>query len=160
MKPTRVHYFYAQNWPGWIWIVVFPVLSVALMAIGLGRPPEMVGLDADAKAYLVLLGIALVLGICVAALLGPFILGPLYHYRAEVNGYPYRPDDRVEILVGANRGRVVRVVEVWDWRGDLRVDLGEFAGSRARTFFGFAQVMKVSDAEPPVAADAPQAARR
>lgn len=66
-----------------------------------------------------------------------------------------RPGDRVELLVGANRGRVVRVVEVWDWRGDLRVDLGEFAKPRARTLFGFAQVIKRSDAEPPAAEDAP-----
>jgi len=44
---------------------------------------------------------------------------------------------------------------VWDWRGDLRVDLGEFAKPRARTLFGFAQVIKRSDAEPPAAEDAP-----
>ena len=83
---------------------------------------------------------------CVAALLGPFILGPIYHYRGVLNGYPFQPGDRVQILVGANRDRIVQVVEVWDWRGDLRVNLGEFATPRARTFFQFTQVIKVTDA--------------
>ena len=156
MAATRVHYFYAQNWPARIWIVAVPSLCVLLMAGALGSPPEIAGFQPEAKSYLFLLGIALLLGICVAALLGPFILGPLYHYRAELNGYPFQPGDRVEILVGANCGRVVRVVEEWAFRGgELRVDLGEFAHPKARTSFHFTEVIRVDDAEPPVAADAP-----
>ena len=153
MKPTRVHYFYAQNWPAWIWIVIIPTLCVVLMARALGPPPEIAGFQAEAKNYLFLLGSALLLGICVAALLGPFILGPLSHYRAELNGYPFQPGDWVEILVGANCGHVVQVIEVRDWRGDLRVDLGEFARPKARTFFQFTQVVKATDAKLPVVAD-------
>jgi hypothetical protein len=160
VKPTRAHYFYAQNWLARLWIVIIPALFVVLMAGALGPPPEISGLNADAKAYLFLLGISLLFGICVAALLGPFILGPLYHHRAELNGYPYRPGDFVEILVGPSRGRVARVVEVWDWRGNLRIDLGEVARPKSKTLFTFTEVIKRSDAEPPVAADAPQASRR
>ncbi len=149
MTPERARSFYARNWPARIWIVVFPALCVALMAVALGPPPELAGFKGDAKGYLLLLGLALLIGLCAAALLGPFLLGPLYHYRAERNGYPFHPDDRVELLVGANRGRVVRVVEVWDWRGDLRVDLGESARPGANTLFQFTQVVRVAEDAPP-----------
>jgi hypothetical protein len=49
---------------------------------------------------------------------------------------------------------------VWEWRSDLRVDWNLSVARESRTIFHFAQVIKVADAEPPVAADAPQAARR
>ncbi len=52
--------------------------------------------------------------------------------------------------LGKDRGRVARVAERRDWRGDLRVDLGESAPPKARTLFRFAQVIKTGDAEPPV----------
>ena len=137
-----------------------PSLFVLLTARALGPAPEIAGFEADARSYLFLLGIALLLGFCAVALVGPFILGPIYHYRAELNGAPFQTGDRVEVLVGANRGHVARVAEVWEWRGDLRVDWGTSVARKSRTIFHLAQVIKVGDAEPPVAADAPQAARR
>jgi hypothetical protein len=160
VKPTRLHYFYAQNWPAWIWFTAIPLLAVLLMAKALGTTPDLSALEVEAKSYLFLLGITWLLGFCVAGLVGWFILGPLYHYRAELNGYPFRPGDRVEILVRANRGRIVLVAEVRDWRGDLRVILPESASRKGKTMFHFAQVIKVNDAEPSVAADRPQAAEQ
>jgi len=160
MKPTRAHYFFAQNWPVKIGIVLVPSLFVVLMARALDPAPEIAGFDAEARSYLFLLGIALLLGFCVVALMGPFILGPIYHYRAELNGAPFQTGDRVEVLVGANRGRVARVAEVWESRSDLRVDWNSSVARKGRTIFHFAQVIKVADAEPSVAADAAQAARR
>ena len=141
-------------------MMVIPSLFVAFMAWALGPAPEIAGFEPEAKSYLFLLGIALLLGFCVVALTGPFILGPIYHYRAEQNGAPFHTGDRVEILVGANRGQVAQVAEVWEWRGDLRVDWGPSVARKGRTIFGLAQIIKVCDDEPPVAADASQAARR
>ena len=148
MKPTRSHYFYAQNWPAWIWFTVVPLLPALLVAIALGTPPDFAAPGSEAKSYYTLIGITWLLGLCVAGLVGWFVLGTLYQARAEINGYPFHAGDRVEILVGANRGRVVRVVEVWDWRGNLRVDLGEFARPGARVHFHFAQVIRADDAGP------------
>jgi hypothetical protein len=150
VKPTRWHYFYAQNWPAWIWFTVVPLLPTLPMAYALGAPPGLSSFGTEAKNYLLLLGVTWFLGLCIAGLVGWFILGTLYQYRAELNGYPFQVGDRVEILVGANRGRVATVAEVWDWRGNLHVDLGEFGKPGAKTQFHFAQVIKLSNAgEPP-----------
>lgn len=47
--------------------------------------------------------------------------------------------------------------EVWEGRGDLRVEWDPSLVRRSRAIFRFAQVIKVCDAEPPVAADSSQA---
>jgi len=156
--PTRTHRFFARNWLPRIWIVAFPALAALLMASALAPAPDLAGLGPDAKAYLLLIGIALALGLCVAALLGPFVLGPIYHWRAEVNGAPFQPGDRVEILVGANRGRVARVAEVSDWRSSLRVEFTEPVARMAKTHFDFTQVLKVGVADSPVEPAPPRAA--
>jgi hypothetical protein len=144
--PTRAHRFFAGNWLPRIWMAAFPALAALLMASALGPAPELAGFGRDARAYLLLIGIALALGLCVAALLGPFVLGPIYHWRAEVNGAPFHPGDRVEILVGANRGQVARVAEVWDWRGSLRVEFPGATGRGERSIVNLTQVIKVDDA--------------
>lgn len=145
--PTRAQRFFAGNWLPRIWMAAFPALAALLMAGALGPAPELAGFGRDARAYLLLIGIALALGICVAALLGPFVLGPIYHWRAEVNGAPFQPGDRVEILVGANRGRVARVAEVWDWRGSLQVEFTEPVPRRDKTSFALTEVLKIGAAE-------------
>jgi transcription elongation factor len=97
---------------------------------------------------------------------GTFVLGPIYFHRAQLNGAPFQPGDVVEILVGPNRGRVVRVLESWDWRGMVKVDLGAPATSkrrgifRCRYIFEETQLLKVADGEPHLAADALTTARR
>ena len=153
--PTRAHRFFAQNWLPRIWMAAFPALAALLMASALGPAPELAGFGRDAQAYLLLIGIALALGFCVAALLGPFVLGPIYHWRAEVNGAPFQPGDRVEILVGANRGRVARVAEVWDGRASLQVEFTEPVPRNDKSIFDLTQVLKVASADPPASAGAP-----
>jgi hypothetical protein len=155
--PTRAHRFFARNWLPGIWMTAFPTLAVLLMASALAPAPELAGLGPDAKAYILLIGIALALGLCIAALLGPFVLGPVYHWRAEVNGAPFQPGDRVEILVGANRGRVARVAEVWDWRGSLRVEFAEPVPRKDKTIFALTQVLRISAAESPAESTPPRA---
>jgi hypothetical protein len=142
MKPTRLHYFYAHNWPARIWFGLFTFGPVLLMAGALGTPPpDLLGLGADAKRYLFLLGITWLLGFFGGGLLGWFILGPLYHYRAELNGYPFQTGERVQILVGAKRGRVARITEVREVRGEVCVELPESGGHNYA--FAFTEVIRV-----------------
>ena len=153
MKPTRLHYFYAQKWPIWIWIICAPLLCVALMASALSPPASFSPTEPETRSYLFLLAIAALLGWAAGALVGKFVLGPIYFHRAQLNGAPFQPGDRVEILVGPNRGRIVQVLESWHWRGTAKVDLGEGAAPiRKNTFsskdiFEETQLLKVADAE-------------
>lgn len=78
--------------------------------------------------------------------MGWFVIGPLYHYRAELNGYPFQPGDRVLLLTGANRGWVAPVKEVWDWRGTLVVDFADAPRPKANKYFGFVEVIKADRA--------------
>ena len=50
--------------------MVIPSLFVAFMAWALGPAPVIAGFEPEAKSYLFLLGIALLLGFCVVALRG------------------------------------------------------------------------------------------
>lgn len=105
MKPTRLHYFYAQNWPARIWSHLALSTTTVLNSTGIFFSRD------------------------------------------------------VEILVGAMRGRVLRVAEVWEQRGEVRVELPESAGRREKAAFHFAQVIKVHGAESSSAADRPHSAR-
>ena len=145
MKPTRAHYFFARNWLGWIWIALVPSVCVLIMACALGPPPQLAGFAPEAKSYLFLLGIASFIGLCFAALLGPFILGPLYHHREILNGGPFKVGDRVEILVGRNRGHIATVSEVWDWRGSLGVVFADAVPSSEKTIYRVVQVIRADD---------------
>ncbi len=135
------------------------------MASALGPPSSLSPLGSDGKSYLFLLGLAWLLGCAGGSLVGTFILGPIQFHRAQLNGAPYQPGDLVEILVGPNRGRIVRVQESLDGRGTVKVDLGEQTSPIGKSifwsgeYFEETQLLKVGDAEQPLAGDAPQAAR-
>ena len=149
MTPTRWHYFFAQKWPFWLWIILVPLLSAALMASFLGTPPaDLAEFGPDAKRYIFLVGMGLLLGYFAGGLLGYFVLGPVYHYRAELNGAPFRTGDIVQILVGRNRGRIVRVTEVTEGRGVLKVDLGESNPKGKPIYYEFTEIVKADDPEP------------
>lgn len=146
MKPTRLHYFYAYKLPVWIWIIVVPQLCVVLMAKGLGPPPALCPPGTEAGSYLMLLGLAWLLGWAGSALVGPFVLGPIYFHRARLNGAPFQVGDPVRILVGPCRGRVVRVLASVDGRGMVTVYLGETVGGkrkRRRDTFEETQLLRV-----------------
>ena len=134
MKPTRAHYFYAENWPQRIWLVAWPLASAALMVAALG-PVEMTW------PYMKPVLLAAAAGFFTGGLVGVFVLGPMYWHRAVVNGVPFVPGDRVEILAGRDRGRVATVAEYIDYRLCVRLDDGRI--------FDVRKVMRVDDAAAP-----------
>ena len=135
MNPTRLHYFYARKWPIWLAIIIVPLLCLVFMTRVLGPAPALLPLNAASGNYLFLLGLAWFLGWALCALVGPFIFGPIYSYRARLNGAPFLPGDQAEILVGPHRGRIVQVLEALDGRGKIRVDLGEKTSSKRKGMF-------------------------
>lgn len=54
-----------------------------------------------------------------------FIWGVLARFAARIQGWPFKVGDEVVILTGRHKNTVTRIYEIWDERGQVRVDLGE-----------------------------------
>jgi hypothetical protein len=87
-----------------------------------------------------------------------FIIGPTQRRRGEING-PFHIGDLARILVKPHRDRFARVCEVWPEQQTARLEIGQETRRFGEDTFGWYQLAKERDAEPPVAADAPQGAR-
>ena len=72
------------------------------------------------------------------------LLGPVYHWRGGLNGAPFKVGDEVEILVGKNRGRVVKVYSQWQ-HDQFRVELGPEAEDKYQDVFSPFEVIRVRD---------------
>lgn len=152
MKATRIHYFYAGDWPVKIWFGFVLLFSVVLAVRA--SHPTMAAL-ADWRVLLWLVAavvLALLLGFFVAVMCGWLILGPLYYARLQMNGGPFKVGDHVEILYGPHRGRVVRVYSLWQGYG-VRVELGEKEKETFKDVFGATKLLKAKDAESTIEAD-------
>jgi hypothetical protein len=88
-----------------------------------------------------------------------FLIGPVQRRRGEMNG-PFRVGDLARILVKPHRDRVARVCEVWPEQQTARLEVGQETRRFGEDTFGWYQLVKERDGEPPVAADASQAAHR
>ncbi len=160
-----MHYFYARKWPVWLWMILIPLSCTVLMSGLLGSPPSLSPLTPEAKSYVLLLALAWMFGWAGGALVGPFILGPIHHHRAQLNGAPFQTGDLVQVLVGPYRGRVTRVLEPLDGQGLVKVDLAQQAQRSWKSRFWCGnrfeetQLLKITAAEQCLA-DVPQAARR
>ncbi len=56
-----------------------------------------------------------------------FIWSILGGIAARIQGWPFAEGDEVVILSGKNRGRVTKVYEIWEPRGQVRLELGDEA---------------------------------
>jgi hypothetical protein len=133
MTPTRAQIFYARNWPMRLWFSIVPVVLGTFLARTYGLKPGMLreprGWGTAALCWL--------LGLLVSALTGWFILGPAYYARGITNGAPYQVGDTVRILVGRNRGQILRVAEVPEERDQVRVEGGDL--------YGYTQICRAQD---------------
>ncbi|QIF03527.1 KOW motif domain-containing protein [Roseimicrobium sp. ORNL1] len=51
----------------------------------------------------------------------------LGHVAARIQGAPFSKGDEVMVLSGKHKGRVTRIYQVWEPRGQIRLELGEEA---------------------------------
>jgi hypothetical protein len=136
MRPTRIQYFFARDWPGKLWFVVVPTLVA--MFYHSAAPTSLSWLN----WVLGVLG-----GFLVALLVGWPVLGAASYDRLRKNGGPFKVGDMVQILVGPHRGRVTRVYSLW--QGDaVRVELGEKEKASYSDVFGGTKLLKERGAEP------------
>jgi hypothetical protein len=146
MAPTRLQRFFADDWPGLIWIWTWTVCVVALFALGI-----LPGFRFDLKGtlYFALLMVAAIL---LAAITGGIFFGifvvPFYRWQGARNGAPFRVGDEVMILSRRHRGRVTRVYEVWEGRHQVRVELGEDAKKAVTDVLSYVEVCRCTSATP------------
>jgi hypothetical protein len=147
MKPSRSQYVYASAWPWVLTIWGLPLACSLGVGIGSGETDFMSVLPHTLWGALI--------GFIAAA----FFIGPTQRRRGEMNG-PFRVGDMARILVKPHRDRVARVCEVWPELQTARLEVGQETRSFGGDTFGWHELVLERDAEPPVAADAPQASRR
>jgi hypothetical protein len=135
MKPSRIQYFFAKNWPAKIWLGAFGgvfTVGAARVVVPAIRSEH---LGWGTISYLVVIPSALVVGVLLGFLTAFPVLYPLYSWRAKLNGAPFQRGDVVEILVGEHRGKRAQIYELWDERGQVRVDLGKAAKNQRHRRF-------------------------
>ncbi len=151
MKPSRLHYFVAGDWPSKIWTTVFSVGFACFAASSCWQLLILPTRWTDLLFVFGYLVIFALLGYLVSILVGWPILGPMYYDRSVKNGEPFQTGDTVQVLVGPHRDRIVRVVKVFDiaaWAGAHRieVDLGA-DGNQDDIVFRATQVLRVESAQ-------------
>jgi len=140
MKPNRIQYIFAKDYPLAAWFLAFALFSAALV-IKECQPSTAVFLDLPyLLLFLFSLLLAPVLGFFLSLPFAWVLVRPLYDFRARLNGAPFYPGDRVRILVGPHCGRVANIYQVWDIRGQVRVELDEQSKKEMKDVFSFTQV--------------------
>jgi len=82
------------------------------------------------------------LGFFVGVFIGAFVLPPICCWRSWVNGAPFRAGDRVRILDGPYRDEVRIVYDVWNERGEVRLDFGPHAKEEFADVFSYLSICR------------------
>jgi hypothetical protein len=92
---------------------------------------------------LIALMLGWVLGLLVLAMFGPLVL----RFILRIKGGPFQSGEWVYILSGSHRDRIVRIYQLWDERGQVRVDLGEQAKQDFTDVFSCLAICRASEPE-------------
>src|SRR5689334_3447282 len=142
MKGPIIRDLFAKDWPlkG---SAAVAVIAGAVVASAVCQPSR--AMFADLR-YLLLFVSAVLLGALLSFFLWvPFaaiVIGPLYRLQGKLNGAPFRVGDRVRILAGPHRNRIVEVYDVWESRNQVRVDLDTQTRKDASDVFSFTEVCR------------------
>ncbi|MFQ5962438.1 MAG: hypothetical protein ACE5MG_13695 [Candidatus Methylomirabilales bacterium] len=150
MKPSRMQYFLARDWPVNVLLGMLTILIPAAAIVSLGSPEPSLFTQGSYLIWFVLIVfvlMALLAGFLCALIIAWPIVGIISGLQAELNGAPFHVGDRVRILVGPHRDRVVEVYEVWDERRQVRVELGEVERNQVEDVFSFGSVCREAGSE-------------
>lgn len=147
MKPTRMQYFFAQDWPLKFWFV--GVMVFAAIAAGCACQPSL-ALFKDWH-FLVLFIFAILVAPVFAFFLSLpitwLIVGPFYYARAKLNGAPFQVGDHVQILAGPHRDKIGKIYSAWQG-GTFRVELGSEAEKSYKDVFSETQLVRITKPDP------------
>ena len=67
---------------------------------------------------------------------------------AKIQGWPFKVGDEVVILTGRHKNTTTKIYEIWEERGQVRVDLGEELKKEVKDVFCAVEVCKKRNTEP------------
>lgn len=138
MSPIR--YAFAHDWPTKIYLGACSGTCLVLAILACRPSLELFKDWQYVLLLIVAVVIAPVLGFYLALPCEFLVLGPLYRVQERRNGGPFKPGDRVRILVGPHRGKVTTVRKSWQG-GRLCVDLGCQAETEFSDIFAPTQLL-------------------
>ena len=125
MPPSRLQYFFAQPWLSNTWLVTVPTICVVLAVRASGASFASLTDWSSALWLVAIIALALPAGYLLALVSGCLIFPPLFRRCGLRNGAPFHNGDRVRILVGQHRDKIVHVCEVRESWNQVRVELSE-----------------------------------
>ena len=72
----------------------------------------------------------------------------LSHPAARIQGWPFKVGDEVVILTGRHKNTTATIYEIWEERGQVRVDLGEELKKEVKDVFCAVEVCRKRNSEP------------
>src|SRR5262245_2694457 len=111
-----MQYIFAKDWPMKAYFALAASLGISIV-VAVCQPSTAMFRDWQfALLFLVSIIVAPVLAFFLSLPCAFMFLGPVYFLRAKLNGAPFQVGDRVRILVGPHRDRVVQIYDVWTER--------------------------------------------
>jgi len=134
MKMSPIRYAFAHNWPTKIYLGACSGTFFVLTILACRPSLELFKDWQYVLLFIFAVVIAPVLGFYLVLPCGFLVLGPLYRVQERRNGGPFKPGDRVRILVGAHRGKsgiVQADLQQYGLRVTLASDDGNITKSKA-----------------------------
>jgi hypothetical protein len=120
MKPSRLHFVIAHTFQ--ICGVAGALAGVGLLFVSLNEAGALIP-DVTIVFWSV---IAAVLMAAMGWVFGVTFLWMMFgKIAARIQGWPFHVGDQVYILSGKNRNQIARIYEIWDERGQVRLELGD-----------------------------------
>ena len=101
-------------------------------------------LVADFGVWLWILIAAILAGL-IGLIIGVTVIwGNLSRIAARIQGWPFKVGDEVVILTGIHKHKVGKIYEIWEERGQVRLDLGEDLKKAVKDVFCTVEVCRHS----------------
>jgi len=150
MKPSLFNYCLAHAF------LITTCGAALIAAILLTRLYFIAGVFSLEAKYIILSSLLYIPACLLGFILGVFptwmIVGNIV---SSIQGAPFYIGDTVCILTGKHKGKITTVYEVWESRGQVRVDLGSEEKDKVTDVFCKVAVVKIEEAEQ-VASDDPR----
>ena len=143
-KASIINYAFARDWPAKAYFGAWVILGIVTVVLVCEPSPEMFKDWRFGVFFIVSLLVAPLFFAALSLISAPGVIFPLYCLGRWLAGGPFQVGDRVRILIGPHRERVVEVYEVWESRCEVRVRLDAKAEKEVRDVFSFTQVFRES----------------